>query len=102
MINVVVLDPKRSAYVGFIPGWLDKEDPRPAKEQLNGHYAHGGGWHPQGGFEVVDSYKLKFPGDPIMEPFAAMRLRKEIIFMYDFGYVAIFQPDGEFEVCRMD
>ena len=53
-------------------------------------------------FKLEDGFKLKYPGDPAYEPFAAMKLRKETILMYDHGWVAIFQPDNSFEVSRMD
>ena len=36
------------AMLGFLPMMLDDEDPRPAAEQLNETYAHGGGWMPFG------------------------------------------------------
>jgi hypothetical protein len=37
-----------------------------------------------------------------MKPLACFVWREETIFVYLYGYVAIFQTDGSFEVCRMD
>ena len=87
--------------LGFVPGWLDSTDPRPAKEQLHEHYAHGGGWRPQNGFKLI-GVSLKYPNDPKMKPIAMMMLRDEMVCMYEYGYVAIIQKDGSFEACRMD
>jgi hypothetical protein len=88
--------------VGFIPMWLDVSDLRPAAKQLNDHYAHGGGWRPFKGFELVRENCLKYPGDPMHRPLARIKFRDEEIFIYESGWVMIKQPDGTFEVCRMD
>lgn len=101
--DVIVLDPRcQYNHVGEIPSFLNLDDPRPAREQLHANYAHGGGWDPQPGFTVSRGCILHYPGDPPFKPLAAMQLRKEIIFIYPVAYVAIFQTDGTFEVCRMD
>ena len=103
--TVLILDPRYSApnFVGFIPTFLDLDDPRPAKEQFAERYAFGGGWRPQTGFtNDKGTPVLRFPGDPPFKPIAVMRLREEMIFVYLHGYVSIFQEDGTFEACRMD
>jgi hypothetical protein len=100
ILNARYADPN---FVGFIPTFLDLDDPRPAKEQFAGRYAFGGGWRNQSGFTTRDGRPtLYFPGDPPFEPIAVMRLRDEMIFVYLHGYVSIFQEDGTFEACRMD
>lgn len=99
---VFVLQPRGADAVGFIPGWLCDDDPRPAKVQLNEGYAHAGGWRPFKGFELGSDYSLGYPGDPPQPPLAMMLLRDERIFVYDSGWVSIVQPDRSFEVCRMD
>jgi hypothetical protein len=88
---------------GLVLTMLDTEDPRTAKEQLDAGYQHGGGWRHQDGF-VHDAHtgSMAFPGDPPFEPRAAIRLRKELIVLYPYGYIAIIQPDHSFEICRMD
>jgi hypothetical protein len=88
--------------LGMIPFWLDETDPRPATQQLDAHYGHGGGWRPQEGFKLQKDNALKYPGDPAMQPIACMILRNEMILMYPYGYVAVLQKDGSFEACRMD
>ena len=103
--TVLILDIRYSDpnFVGFIPTFLDLDDPRPAKEQFQERYAFGGGWRPQSGFTNRDGTPvLHFKGDPPFKPIAVMRLREEMIFVYLHGYVSIFQPDGSFEACRMD
>jgi hypothetical protein len=102
--TVIILDMRYADpnYVGFIPTFLDLDDPRPAREQFAERYVHGG-WHPQEGFTNRDGTPiLHYPGDPPFEPIAVMRLREEMIFVYLYGYVSIFQPDNTFEACRMD
>lgn len=37
---------------GEIPLFFQSQDPRPFKEQVNKHYAHGGGWLPMDGFKL--------------------------------------------------
>jgi len=88
--------------LGLIPYFLLEADPRPAAEQFNERYAHGGGWRPQEGFTLLPSRALKYPGDSPMKPLAMIQFRKELIMIYPYGYVAIIQPDGSFEACRMD
>lgn len=102
--DIQVLDIRTTLdHVGFIPYWLNLDDPRPASEQLDAHYGHGGGWRPQSGFTRMGiTFKLSYPGDPPLKPLVAMELRDELILIYSYGYVAIFQKDGKFEICRMD
>ena len=102
--TVLILDMRYADpnFVGFIPTFLDTNDPRPAKEQFAERYEYGG-WRNQDGFTAVDGTPvLKYPGDPPLHPIAMMALRDEAIFVYLHGYVAIFQKDGSFEACRMD
>ena len=101
--TVVGLHPKCTpTHVGFIPTFLDEDDPRPAAEQFQERYVHGG-WRNQSGFKEGNvRYSLHYPGDPPLYPIAAMKLRDETIMVYDYAYVAIWQKDGTFEACRMD
>lgn len=89
--------------LGYIPGWLDINDPRPAREQLNSGYAFGG-WQPFEGFKLSEGEYpyLTYPGDPPTIPIGATKLRDEQIIMYQHAWVAIIQKDRSFEVCRMD
>jgi hypothetical protein len=88
--------------LGFLPGMLSDADPRPAREQIEANYQHGGGWRPQTGFTLHANYRLKYPGDPPLRPRAMTNLRHEMIVLYDHDYLGIYQPDGSFEVARVD
>lgn len=89
--------------IGIIPRFLDPRDPRPAVDQFNENYAHGGGWSSMTGW-VFDpkTHSIKYPGDPALLPIASMNLREETIFVYQHAWVCIVQPDGSFEIARMD
>ena len=103
-LSVLILDPRCNPDhdVGFIPNFLDVDDPRPAREQFQERYVYGG-WHPQSGFKTRNGQAtLYYPGDPPLKPLACIPFRTEVIFVYPGAYVAIFQPDGSFEACRMD
>jgi hypothetical protein len=97
------IDPAVAAEaIGIIPYWLDDQDPRPAAEQLDQHYAHGGGWQPFDGFKLQKDGSIKYPGDPALKPIGAVGFRKELILFFPFAWVMILQKDGTFEICRMD
>ena len=88
--------------LGLLPLMLNESDPRPAKDQFNENYAHGGGWIPFRGFELNDNNSLSYPGDPPLKPLAQCQFRNELIVFYDHAWVAIIHKDRYFEVCRMD
>jgi len=97
----VGLHPKITAeHLGFLPSFLDDEDPRPAKEQFNTKYI--GGWRPMMGFTLGPNMSLNFSGDQPTYPIAMTSLRDELIFLYPSDWVVIVQTDGTFEVSRMD
>jgi hypothetical protein len=102
-VIIVMLDKRTTiGALGFIPSFLDPADPRPAVQQFDSNYQSG--WHPQSGFtlDLRNGGTLHYPGDPPFKPLAMIVLRDEIIFVYRYGYVAVVQPGGEFEACRMD
>jgi hypothetical protein len=91
-------------HLGYIPTFLSVNDPRPAKEQINTRYAHGGGWNSSKSFDF-DLKGLKLlskHGDPPLEPLAETWLRYEHILYYDSSFVAIVQIDGSYEIARID
>jgi hypothetical protein len=92
----------RPDMLGFLPGMLNEEDPRPAREQLDTNYAQGGGWRPFQGFRMLSNGNLAYPGDPPMQLLYETQLRNETIRFYDHAWVAIVQPDGSYEIARMD
>jgi hypothetical protein len=104
VIGVTMLQSVPLDMIGIIPEFLSEDDPRPAREQLNDNYAHGGGWQPFKGHTLVpeDGFKLCYPGDPPLRPIAFIRLRRERIVIYPHAWVMILQDDNTFEICRMD
>ena len=90
------------AHLGYIPLWLSDLDPRPAREQLDQGYRHGGGWQPFHGFSLLEDNSIQYPGDPPLKPLADAKLRKETIMFYQHSWVGIIQPDRSFEIARMD
>ncbi len=103
VVVIKFLHPKAEAEdLGLIPFWLNANDPRPAREQLDSNYQHGGGWRPFKGHELLEDDALEYPDDPPLHPIAEIDIRNERVLIYEFGWVAIIQPDRSFEVCRMD
>lgn len=88
--------------LGYLPQFLSEEDPRSAREQLNANYPFGG-WQPfKGKFTMMENGNLAYPGDPPTILLAETKFREETIRFYQHSWVAVVQPDGTFEVCRMD
>jgi hypothetical protein len=103
MIHFELLHPRVTEWhIGYLSTMLGADDPRPARQQLDEHYQHGGGWRPMAGFQLTRSNGLKYSGEPILRPIAQAQLRDEHILLYPHDWVAIVQPDRRFEVCRMD
>ena len=93
----------RPVDLGFLPGLISENDARPVREQLNDTYRHGGGWRPANGFALdPQTFALKYPGDPPMRPLAGAQLRHEKLFFYPYSFLCVVQPDGAFEVARVD
>jgi hypothetical protein len=88
--------------LGFLPEMVSDDDPRPAWEQFNSNYQHGGGWRPFPGFTMSSNGNLSYPGDPPIRCLFEAKLRLEVLRLYEHEWVAIIQPNGSFEVCRMD
>lgn len=89
--------------LGYIPQFFSDLDPRPAKEQIDEAYAHGGGWRPLEGWQFYPRTEaIHYPGDPPLMPIAGTRLRDEVIYVYPHAWVNIVQPDGSFEIARID
>jgi hypothetical protein len=102
MITWVLLHPKMTPeHLGYIPQWLDDNDPRDARAQLNSGYVFGG-WSPMDGFKLTETNCLTYPGDPPLVPLAMTMLRDELICFYDHSWIAVIQQDRTFEACRMD
>lgn len=98
--------PYHHELLGLLPFIFREDDPRPAAEQANDRYAHGGGWRPFEGFAYDPSdHSLTYPGDPAYRPFAKLRLplSSETLLVYPYSWVAVLK-DGEDvpQICRMD
>ena len=105
MIKFYFLHPKMTeARLGLLPFFFSESDPRPAAEQLNSNYAHGGGFSPISGWKRIDpeGFAIKYPGDPILKPLAIAQLRTEVLVFYPYEWLGIFQSNGSFEVTRVD
>lgn len=103
MLDWQLLHPKMTPdHLGLIPSLLSSLDPRPAKEQIHENYEHGGGWTPNVVKFTLDDEGLHYPGDAVMIPLAEAKLRDETIRFYTHAWTAIIQPDGSYEVSRLD
>lgn len=85
---------------GYIPGFLNENDPRSASEQFEEKYQ--GGWNPFLGFTKDDKECLHYPGDHIQVPLSIILFRAERLLLYPAQWVVIIQPDNTWEVARMD
>jgi hypothetical protein len=88
------------AHLGYIPEWLNQNDPRPAREQLDSGYFVG--FQPFNEFTLNPDNSLKYPGDPALPARAEYQLRNELVVFYDHDWVAVIQPNRTFVVARMD
>lgn len=104
MITFTLLHPKAThEMLGMIPGFFDEADRSSAREQLDQAYQHGGGWRPMRAWKYdPTSLELRYPGDPPIAPVAMGKLRDELILIYPHSWVCVVQPNGSFEVARMD
>jgi hypothetical protein len=87
--------------LGYVPQFLRDDDPRPAREQFNERYEFGG-WSPNKGFTKDNRDFITYPGDPALPPVAERKLGVERIVMYPGALLAIIQPNGDFEIARLD
>jgi hypothetical protein len=92
------------ADLGFLPEILLPEDKRPVREQLADRYAHGGGYNPFKGFKLDRmTMTLRYPGDPPFRPGAMTQIGDEQVYFYPHGaWLLILQPNGDFDVTRVD
>jgi hypothetical protein len=95
--------------VGVLDRIFRNGDPRPAKEQIEDRYYHGGGYRPIPGFRL-ERGSIVYPGDPengeddeVYEPIAFTALNStELIVLYQSGFVRVSQTNGDFDIVRMD
>jgi len=102
-MKLIELEPHAIVRAGYIPGFLDPNDPRPAKDQIHTNYSQGGGWHAYKGFKLdPKTRRLSHPGDPPIRPYLEICFGDELVFIYPFSWVVIVQPDGAWEAARID
>ncbi len=91
--------------VGFVPMFLDINDERPAAEQIDANYQHGGGWNPMEKWTFDRKTKMiKYPGDEPLESFAvALPNKNETVIMYPHSFMLIYNKVNKtYEVGRVD
>jgi hypothetical protein len=116
------MEPAGENAVGLVCDFFDVNDTRPAKEQLDDRYSHGGGFDPLRGFIMLIDGSIMYPdysednedGDDeldkdedevegeILPVLATATLHGERINIYPGGYLAIIQSNGDFAVTRCD
>ena len=102
-MTLIELSSRAIERAGFIPSFLHPDDPRPAKAQIDEAYQHGGGWRSFDGFSFhPTSRELTYPGDPPMRPYLEIHLGDELVLVYPYSWVVILQPDGSWDVARID
>lgn len=102
MIIFKMLHPRATHdMLGYVPGFFSEADPRPAREQINANYRSG--WFPlKGGRMTPKTGLYKYPGDPALMPIAVAKLRDETIYFYQYEMLSIVQPDGSYEIARVN
>lgn len=104
MLTWIMVHPQMTLdHLGYIPSFLNENDPRSAREQFDANYRHGGGWTSFEGFTMLPDNSLSYQGDPPVPLLAYTRLHdKEVIRFYLHSWVAIVQPDGTYDIARLD
>lgn len=103
MIRFQILDQRYDEEaLGLIPDFLATADGRFAAQQFDDRYSHGGGWQPMSGWSMGPIGEIMYPGEEALPPIAVAVLGHEIIRVYASSWVSITQPDGSFEVSKMD
>lgn len=87
--------------LGYVPGFVRADDPRPAREQIDDRYGQYGGWRPNPRWQLRDD-SIIYPGDPPRPLVARATHGTETINFYAGAYIAIVQPDGAYEIARLD
>lgn len=89
-------------HLGLLPLFLDGEGT--AAEQLNrGYQQHAGQeFVPWQGYTLGEDNALHYKGEEPLLPRATCQVGEELVANYDYGLVAVIQPDRSFVACRMD
>jgi len=87
--------------ISYLKFFLHEDDQRSASEQINERYRYGS-WHNFKGFKHLGDGVIQFQDAPVDYPIAKAHLRAEVIYAYRYDWIAVFQPDGSFEVSRVN
>jgi hypothetical protein len=88
--------------VGNIRYFASESYEEKLSEQFDKTYSFGGGWRPFQGFTMDNDGIITYPEDPPYKPLAVSKFREQTIYVYNYGWVAIVESDGSFEISRMD
>lgn len=96
-------------HLGMLPSFVSAVDERPAKDQINVAYAHGGGWHGSTDRFRLNQSKpipslrsIQYP-DESFRLIAQVQLRDELIMLFENAWVAIKKSgQDEVEVALVD
>ena len=88
--------------LGFIPTFLNLDNPLLAAQQIDRAYGHGGGWNHFPGFTLLPNNNIKYPGDPETRLIYKTSMRDELIFFYEHSWLRIEQPDKTWQISRID
>lgn len=115
-----MLDFDNNKVAGYLPEFLDNNNPEDAVTQLDKAYAHGGGWHDFKGFVLATNGRhsgvrpnakatLVYPGDRDMRELARAVLHpgaenEEQVVLFECEWVAVYptRDPGKFRIARMD
>lgn len=94
-------------YLGYLPEIILASDLRPVREQIKERYSHGVGWKPFTRFQVnlgMDSRAvLQYPGDPpILMSCECKHPNGETIQLFEGSWLRVIQPDGSYEISRVN
>jgi len=99
--------PFSPAQLGLLPSFFIKDDPRPAVDQLNERYAHGGGFCPLDGF-VIEEGRIVYPAseewetDEVYYPIARTFVNGEPVTLFEMSWLTLKDKTGKTVVCRVD
>ena len=87
--------------LGYIPSFLCyRTEDQTVKEALTKAYGFGELHEMTGG--TIKDMVYRYPEDPELYPLAEMTSRDTTVLQYQYGIVAILEPDGSVFVTRMD
>lgn len=88
--------------MGFIPAFLTTHEGS-AAAQFDAAYQKYGGWSPMAAWVMDDQGVLRYPGDEPVYPAAILEKSDgETVRFYPGAWVSIRQPNGDYEVARLD